>query len=432
MKENNTTKYTLPNGLLVHLKEIHRAPIISHWVWYRVGSRNEVLGKTGISHWVEHMLFKGTEKFPASIADRIISREGGLWNAFTFLDWTAFFETMPADKIDLALAMESDRMMNCLFDPEEVESERTVVLSEREGNENEPLMRLDEKIQMQAFDMHPYRNEVIGFADDIRALTRDDLYNHYRKYYAPNNAVLAIAGDFDTDEMVKKIEHYYAAVPASNLKPALIERESPLSAERRVDISGPGDTTYLRISYRAPAASDDDFFAFSVLDSLLSGPSGLNMFGGGNISNKTSRLYKALVDQEITVSVNGSIQTTIDPFLYTFTMIVRPECSTDEALAVLDEEIKKVQDSLVGEAEIHKAIKQAKAMFAYGSENITNQAFWLGYSEMFEDYSWFEEYVTRMEKISPQDVQKAAQKYLNPDKRVVGVYRPESMQGGAL
>jgi zinc protease len=432
MNETKTTKYTLPNGLLVHLKEIHRAPIISHWVWYRVGSRNEVPGKTGISHWVEHMLFKGTEKFPASIADRIISREGGLWNAFTFLDWTAFFETMPADKIDLALAMESDRMMNCLFDKEEVESERTVVLSEREGNENEPLMRLDEQMQMQAFDVHPYRNEVIGLAEDIRAITRDDLYNHYRRYYAPNNAVLAIAGDFDTKQMIQKIEQYYAHVPSSDLQPQIIERETALSAERRVNISGPGDTTYLRISYRAPAASDDDFFAFSVLDSVLSGPSGLNMFGGGNISNKTSRLYKALVDQEITVSVNGSIQTTIDPFLYSFTMIMRPERSTDEALAILDKEIKKVQDSLVGDTEIHKAIKQAKAMFAYGSENITNQAFWLGYSEMFEDYSWFEEYVTRMEKVSPADVQKAAQKYLRAENRVVGVYQPEAMQGGEL
>ena len=142
MTETKITQYKLPNGLLVQLKESHTAPIISHWVWYRVGSRNEIAGKTGISHWVEHMLFKGTEQFPATVSDRIISREGGMWNAFTFLDWTAFFETMPADKIEIALAMESDRMMNCLFDPEEVESERTVILSEREGNENEPLIAI--------------------------------------------------------------------------------------------------------------------------------------------------------------------------------------------------------------------------------------------------------------------------------------------------
>jgi zinc protease len=430
MKENKTTKYTLPNGLMVHLKEIHRAPIVSHWVWYRVGSRNEVSGKTGISHWVEHMLFKGTEKFPASIADRVISREGGIWNAFTFLDWTAFFETMPADKIDLALDMESDRMMNCLFDPEEVASERTVVLAEREGNENEPLMRLDEQMQMQSFDVHPYRNEVIGLAEDIQAITRDDLYNHYRKYYAPNNAVLAIAGDFDTDEMIKKVEHYYSNIPSSNLQPQVIEQEAPLSAERKVNISGPGDTTYLRISYRAPSAADRDFFAFSVLDSLLSGPSGLNMFGGGNISNKTSRLYKALVDQEITVSVNGSIQSTIDPFLYAFTMIVRPERTPDEAIKILDEEIEKIKQNPVGEDEISKAIKQAKAMFAYGSENITNQAFWLGYAEMFEDYGWFEEYVGRMERVTALDVQNTAIKYLNAAQRVIGVYEPEDLEGG--
>ncbi|MBI9048025.1 MAG: insulinase family protein [Anaerolineaceae bacterium] len=429
MKENKTKKYKLPNGLEVHLKEIHTAPIISHWVWYRVGSRNEKPGKTGISHWVEHMLFKGTEKFPASISDRVISREGGIWNAFTFLDWTAFFETMPADKIDLALDMESDRMMNCLFDKDEVESERTVVLSEREGNENEPLMRLDEQMQMKAFDQHPYRNEVIGLADDIRSITRDDLYQHYRRYYAPNNAVLAIAGDFDMATMVQKVEQYYSKVPSSNLDAQPIPAEAALTAERRVEISGPGDTTYLRVSYRAPAAANDDFFAFSVLDSVLSGPSGLNMFGGGNISNKTSRLYQALVDSEITVSVSGGIQSTIDPFLYTFTMIVRPEKSPEEALQILDAEIAKVQQQVVGKVEIHKAIKQAKAMFAYGSENVTNQAFWLGYAEMFDDYSWFEEYIARLEQVNPQAVQLAANKYLSAARRVVGIYTPQMQEG---
>jgi zinc protease len=418
-------QFTLPNGLMVHLKEIHSAPMISHWVWYRVGSRNEIAGKTGISHWVEHMLFKGTEQFPANISDRIISREGGMWNAFTFVDWTAFFETMPADKIDIALAMESDRMMNCLFQPEEVESERTVVLSEREGNENDPLMRLDELMQLQAFDRHPYRNEVIGLAEDIRAITRDDLYQHYRQYYAPNNAVLAIAGDFDCDEIAQKVKQQYSRVPSSSLQAKPVDLEEALNGQRNVELKGPGETTYLRMSYRAPAANEADFFTLSVLDSLLSGPSGLNMFGGGNISNKTSRLYRALVDDEITISVNGDVQATIDPFLYSLTMIMRPDKSTEKAIQVIDDEIARLQDHPVNVEEIQRAIKQAKAMFAYGSENITNQAFWLGYAEMFANYSWFETYVERMQQVTPQDVQLAAQKYLRPDHRVVGVYIPD-------
>ncbi|MEM5774599.1 MAG: insulinase family protein, partial [Anaerolineaceae bacterium] len=133
---------TLENGLSIYLKEIHTAPLISHWVWYRVGSRNEIPGKTGISHWVEHMQFKGTAKFPAGLLDRAISRDGGMWNAFTNTDWTAYFEVMPSDKIDIALELEADRMMNSLFEPDEVESERTVIISEMEGSENEPLYRL--------------------------------------------------------------------------------------------------------------------------------------------------------------------------------------------------------------------------------------------------------------------------------------------------
>jgi zinc protease len=429
MTESKITQFKLPNGLLVQLKESHTAPIISHWVWYRVGSRNEIAGKTGISHWVEHMLFKGTEQFPASVSDRLISREGGMWNAFTFLDWTAFFETMPADKIEIALAMESDRMMNCLFDPEEVESERTVIISEREGNDNEPLMRLDEQMQLKAFDRHPYRNEVIGLVEDIKAITRDDLYTHYRRYYAPNNAVLAIAGDFDTDEMIEKVKQYYSPIPASDLTPQPVAQESALTAARHVEIVGPGETTYLRMTYRAPAGNQPDFFAMSVLDSLLSGPSGLNMFGGGNISNKTSRLYRALVEKEITVSVSGDIQATIDPYVYALTMILRPDRTPQEAIAVVDEQIALLQEKPVHLDEVKRAIKQAKAMFAYGSENITNQGFWLGYAEMFDQYAWFEQYMEQMEKVTPQDVMKAARTYLKAEQRVTGVYLPDFSEG---
>ena len=153
--KNGHTLTILSNGLKVYLKEIHTAPIITSWLWYRVGSRDEVQGRTGVSHWVEHMQFKGTPQFPANILDKSISREGGSWNAFTHLDWTAYYETMPADKIDLALRLEADRMVNSRFEESEVASERTVITSEREGNENEPLFQLAEAIQQSAFRVHP-------------------------------------------------------------------------------------------------------------------------------------------------------------------------------------------------------------------------------------------------------------------------------------
>ncbi|HZW04928.1 MAG TPA: pitrilysin family protein [Anaerolineaceae bacterium] len=414
----------LDNGLQIYLKEIHTIPLVSHWVWYRVGSRDEVPGMRGISHWVEHMLFKGTPRFPGRELDRVISREGGVWNAFTYLDWTTFFETMPADKIGIGLQLEADRMQNASFDPVEVESERTVILSEMDGRRNEPMQLLGEAVQQAAFDIHPYRHEVIGEENDLKILSREDLYQHYRRYYHPQNAVVAVAGDFDTEQMLAELQALYASIPPGPEpdRPAVVE--GPLNHERRVEVKGPGTTTYLEIAYRAPSAAGPDFFAFAVLDSLLSGPMSLNMFGGGGVSNKTTRLYRALVETDLAASVYGGLQATIDPFLYHVVCTVNPDRKYTTVLSGIDAQIRRLQDEPVSEAEIARAIKQTRAIFAYGSENITNQAFWLGYSEMFASYDWFVDYIGRLMAVTPEDVMRIAQVYLADDRRVVGVYLP--------
>ena len=417
------TKKTLENGLTVFLKEIHTAPLISSWVWYRVGSRDEVPGRTGISHWVEHMQFKGTPQFPATVLDKAISREGGTWNAFTYLDWTTYFETMPADKIDLALRLEADRMVNSVFDPEEVASERTVVISEREGSENSPMFRLGEAVQAAAFRVHAYHHQVIGDMADLHNMTRDDLYNHYQSYYTPNNAVMAVAGDFDTAQMLGRIEELYGGIKRGP-EPLRHQRPEPEpSGGMRLSVEGEGETTYLQIGYRFPSAAHPDFYPLTVLDSLLAGASSLNMFGGG-ISNKTSRLYRALVEKELTVSVEAGVQATIDPYLYGITMITHPDRDVDEVLAALDDEIARVQNERVSTAEVERAVKQARALFAYGSESITNQAFWMGYSEMFANYDWFLTYLDKLAAVTPADVQRVAQEYLLPNRRVIGEYVP--------
>ncbi len=417
----------LPNGLTVHLKEIHTSPLISHWVWYRVGSRDEPPGLTGISHWVEHMQFKGTPQFPPTMLDKAISREGGLWNAFTYLDWTTYFETLPTGKIDLGLRLEADRMVNSLFDPAEVESERTVILAEREGHENEPLFRLGEAVQTAAFHVHPYRHEIIGDKEDLRSMSRDDLYDHYRSHYAPNNALVTLAGDFDTDQMLDRLEALYGDIPPVELPQRVAEArvEPPLEGEKRVEVSGPGQTTYLQISYRSPAASHPDFPVFTVIDSLLTGPSSLNMFGGGGISNKTSRLYRTLVEHELAVSIGGGLQATHDPFIYDTAITVHPRRNVEEVLTAYQGQINRLQDEPVTSDEIARAIKQARALFAYGSENITNQAFWLGYAEMFDRYTWFTQYVENLSRVTPQDVMRVACTYLVPHNRITGVYLPD-------
>ncbi|HSK87665.1 MAG TPA: pitrilysin family protein [Anaerolineales bacterium] len=421
--KNKLTQVTLSNGLKIYLKEIHTAPIISSWLWYRVGSRDEVQGRTGVSHWVEHMQFKGTEQFPASLLDKAISREGGTWNAFTYMDWTAYFETMPADKIDLALRLEADRMSNSRFDAEEVVSERTVIISEREGNENEPLFILGEAIQQTAFRVHPYHHEVIGDMADLRTMTRDDLYHHYRTFYVPNNAVMAVAGDFDTQSMLAHIRKLFETIPGGPEPARLMRPEPPQNGEVRLAVEGPGATSYVQACYRFPSAAHPDFFPLAVLDSLLAGPSNLNMFSGG-ISNKTSRLYRALVDKEYAVSVHGGAQATIDPFMYTITMTVHPKRKPEEALAALDREIQRVQREKVTREEITRAIKQARALFAYGSENITNQAFWLGYAEMFAEYGWFETYLDRLAGVTAKEIRRVANEYFRPQSRVIGTYIP--------
>jgi zinc protease len=419
------TKLTLPNGLLVLLKEMHTAPIISQWIWYRVGSRDEVPGLTGASHWVEHMMFKGTPQFPAGVLDRAISRDGGYSNAFTFLDWTSFFVTVPSDKIDFALRLEADRIFNSSFEPDEVSSERTVVISERQGSENEPLFQLSEEVQSAAFRVHPYHHEIIGDLSDLYSMERDDLYRHYRKYYIPNNAVLSVAGDFDTPVMLKRIRELFEPLTAGD-EPSRLDRTEPAqTGERRVSVEGPGETVYLQVSYRAPAADDQDFFALNLLDSLLTGPTNLNMFGGG-ITNKTSRLYEALVEKELAVSVNGGLQATIDPYLYTTVITVHPKHTTSDCIAAMEMEIKKLQDNPPQAEELERALKQARAIFAYGSESISNQAFWMGFAEMFASVDWFTNYLERLAKVTPEDVQRMAQTCLRPQNRTLGVYLPEN------
>ena len=417
------TKVKLSNGLQVMLKEIHTAPIISHWIWYRTGSRDEVTGITGASHWVEHMQFKGTQKYPASILDRAISREGGVWNAFTYIDWTTYFETMPADKIDLALDLEADRMQSSQFLEEDVESERTVIISERQGKENSPMFRLAEEVQAAAFRVHPYHHEVIGDMPDLQSMQRSDLFNHYRKHYIPNNAVLVMAGDFDSDPMLKNIEDLYSSIPAGSEPNRLIRPEPSQRGERYLTVEGPGETTFIQVVYHAPEADHTDFFPLTVLDSLLTGPSGLNMFGGG-ISNKTSRLYRNLVEQELAVSVSGGLQATIDPFLYTVTLTVHPQKSSQELLTALDAEIQSTLEGAPTKQELERAVKQARALFVYGSESITNQAFWMGFSEMFATYDWFINYIEQLISVTPEDVLRVAQQYLTPQNRIVGVYLP--------
>jgi len=423
MPRNTVIKTRLRNGLTVVLKSVHTAPVASFWVWYRVGSRHERTGRTGSSHWVEHMQFKGTAAFPADSVERAVSRVGGMWNAMTWIDWTAYFETMPADQIDLALQLEADRMVNSRYTKKDVQSERTVIISERQGSENQPTFLLSEEVQAAAFRVHPYHHEVLGDQVDIETMTRADLYAHYRAHYVPNNAIVVAVGDFKTTPMLKRIRALFGAVPKRD-DPGLFVRPEPNQrGERRVHLEGEGQTAYLQAAYHAPAATDPDFFPMIVLDSILAGASSFNLFGGG-ISNKTSRLYRALVLTELAAGFSGNLAATVDPYLYSITCAVRADSALQKVEAALDEEMDRAMATPPAEEELAKAKKQARAMFAYSAESVSNLGFWYGFAEILDEYTWFTTYLDRLDAVTAADVQRVAQLVLTAANRTVGHYIP--------
>lgn len=419
-------KHTLANGLTVILKESRRAPVTTFWVWYRVGSRDEVPGITGIAHWVEHMLFKGSAAFPKGEIDTQIARNGGVMNGFTWLDFTTFFETLPSDRIDLGLQIEADRMVSSLFDPQEIEPERTVIISERQGAENSPTFLLGEEVVGAAFRVHPYHHDTIGALCDLETIGRDDLWRHYQTYYGPNNAVAVVVGDFGLEEMLARVERWFGSIPARSEPRAVNRPEPPQRGERRVSLEGPGSTAYLQVAYHAPAATDPDFFPMLVATSILTGASGMNLFDPGP-PNRSSRLYKTLVETGLAAGVSGSLPAMLDPFLYDVTVTARTGRTIGEVETALDAEIDRIAREPISGQELRAAVKQAQAQFAYSSESVTNQGFWLGYSSVVADTGWFESFLDRLSAVTVDDVARVAKAYLARRNRIVGHYIPQGV-----
>ena len=417
-------KRCLDNGMELILKESNLAPVASFWIFYRVGSRNELPGTTGISHWVEHMLFKGTERYPQGAFDKAVARAGGAFNGMTWQDWTTYFETFPAERIELALDVESDRMANAIFDADETESERTVIISEREGSENSYRWLLSTEMQAAAFQTHPYRHPVIGWKQDLLTMGRDDLYQHYRTFYAPNNAVAVAVGDFDGERMAARIDQYFGGLAAGPTIPEMRMQEPEQRAERRIVLRGADQTSYFGLVFHAPAAQHADFFPLTVLDSILSGAKGMGLFGGSS-SNRSNRLYRALVDSELAVGVSSSFVPTIDPYLFGFHATLAQGITHQQVEDAIWAEIQRVQEEPVAAEELEKAIKQTKAQFAFSSESVTNQAYWLGFSEMIADSDWFDAWLVNLETVTAEDVQRVAQTWFSRSKQTAGWYLPE-------
>ncbi len=419
------TIHQLDNGLQVILQPTRAAPVASFWLWYRVGSRNEVPGLSGLSHWVEHMLFKGTDAYPRGEFDKAVSRAGGMFNGMTWQDWTVYFETFPAERIALALQVESDRMANALFDPAETESERTVILSEREGSENNYFYRLQEEVQAAAYVAHPYRHPVIGWKNDLLTITRDDLYSHYRTFYTPNNSIAVVTGDFEPQAMLAKLQEHFSSLPSGPQPPAQRVNEPSQAAERRIVLHGEDPTAYYLQVFHAPAARHEDFAATVVLDSVLGGAKGMGLLGG-SANNRSNRLYRALVETQLTVDAGCGFGPTIDPGLFTFQATLAPDVEHEAVEETIWQEIERVQAEGVTAEELQKAIKQTRAQFVYSGESVTNRAYWLGFAAVVTDLDWLGSWERRLTEVTSEDVQRVAATYLVREQQTVGWYVPES------
>lgn len=417
--------HTLENGLTVLLQEQHTAPVATCWVWYRVGSRNEVPGSTGISHWVEHMLFKGTPTHPKGILTRYVDRLGGRWNAFTWRDYTAYFEVLPAEHLDVAIRLEADRLANTIMEPAEVERERTVIISEREGGENHPSYTLAEEVDSVAHKVHPYRIPVIGWKGDLRAITRDDLYRHYRTYYHPNNAVAVVVGAFDADTALESIRQAFGDIPPGLTPPPVRVREPQQEGERRVILrrSG-GATSYLHIGFHVPAAMHPDLAALLVTDGLLSGFKSVASFDLGG-DGRSSRLYRALVETGLASDISSSLTPSIDPALFRVTATVRPgvEVAAVEERAL--EEVDRLAREPADPAELDKVKKQAKAQFAFSRDGVFRTAVGLGAFAIVDKPEAFASLLPRIEQVTGDDVMRVAAAYFSDTNRTVGWYLPE-------
>jgi zinc protease len=404
-------EHRLENGLLVLTREVRRAPLVSFYVWYRVGSRNEVPGVTGVSHWAEHMVFKGTERFPKGTADKEVAAHGGVRNGFTWLDYTAYYETLPSENAHLAIEIEADRMGNSLFKPDEVASERGVIISEREGNENHPGFYLTEELSAAAFKHHPYGQPVVGYKSDLRTITREDLWNHYQSYYAPNNAVAVAVGDFDTETLMRKVEAEFGAIPRHPDPPQMRISEPEQEGERRVTVRRPGPVAQMSVAYHVPGAGHADTPALWLLSSVLS-------------TGRSSRLYRSLVTTGLASSAGAGSAMTRDPYLFRISATARPGTEPAKLEAAALAQVDKLISEGVTEAELAKVRRQMKAGHVFGTEGVTSQARYLGQYEMATSWRSFETYLDDLMRVTTEDIVRVAKTYLAERNRTVGWYIP--------
>lgn len=412
----------LDNGLRVLVRPVRTAPLVSVWCWYHVGSKNEGPGTTGISHFVEHMNFKGTRNITREQLKMWIERAGGSWNGYTWVDQTTYLETLASDSLDLALRIEAERMHECTYDPAEFESERTVVLSELQGNSNNPAYLLDVEVTAAALRMHPYRWPTIGWQSDLEAMTRDDLYRHYRDWYVPTNATLVVVGDVDVDGAIEAVNRHFGGIPPGAPPPRPKVIEPVAHGQRRVVLERPGTTGYVQVVHPAPAFAHPDFVPLLLADAVLSGGKGINLWSGGfgRGARVTAPLYEALVEPELVLNASTAVLPTEEPYLYGFSATLRDGVEHRVVEDAFEAVLARSRAEPPAAETLARAQRQVLSSMAFESERITEVAHQIGFYATIEALDAFAEVTQRVERVTPEDVQRVCAEYLRPERRTVG------------
>ena len=404
----------LSNGLRVILLENHKAPLITFLVCYRVGSRNEAWGKTGLSHMLEHMMFKGTEKVGPEQFSRIIQENGGNNNAFTTRDYTAYFANLSADRAQVVVDLEGDRMHNLVLREEDFSTERMVVMEERRlRTEDDPQSVLLEQLGASAFQAQPYHWPTIGWMEDIRRFTLGDLKNYYHSFYNPVNAFLVVVGDFKKEDLLPRIEKAFSSIPKGAPPNQEKDIDPKQSGERRILVKKEAQLPFLVMGYHVPNLRQPDSYVLEVIAGLLSG-------------GKSSRFYQNLV-QEKRLALEAEAENSLlsrDPDLFYISANPLPGKEVAEVEKALNQEIERLQKEPVEKRELDKVKNQLESAFIYSQDSLFAQAMLLARHEIAISWKATDDYLPSIRKVSPEDIQRVAQQFLIPDNRTVGILVP--------
>lgn len=409
------SEHILSNGMKVLLIEVPKAPVVTVQVWYKVGSRNEVMGRAGLSHMLEHMMFKGTTKYPKGSFSRIVRKNGGIDNAFTSQDFTAYFENLASDRVGLALELEADRMQGLILDNAEFQTEREVVKEERRlRSEDDPQGALVEALFAHAFLSHPYHWPVIGWFADLEAMSIEDLHHHYDTFYSPNNATLVVVGDIKAESLLPTIKHLFEPIPRGPSPKQTLSPEPEQRGERRFLLKREAQVPFVIMGFRVPNYSNEDSYALDILESILS-------------DGKSSRLYQSLVyDQKNSLAVGAEyslLQT--DPGLFYFYSLVNPSAKVEGVEEAIQREIVRLQNEPPSELELQRAKNQVEAARVFEQDSNFRHAMLMGQAESVgAGWRRIDQFVERIRAVTPKDIQRVAKQYLIPDNRTVGILIP--------